>query len=129
MLQQWFKDAKLGISLHWGIYAVLGIPESWSFHNGQISYEDYMKQCDKFTASRYDPKHWAEVFRKAGAKYAVLTSKHHDGVALWDTKFSDLNVVKKTPAGRDLIGPYCEAMRDEGLKVSPSKGSTIRSRG
>ncbi|MCR5006562.1 MAG: alpha-L-fucosidase [Clostridiales bacterium] len=117
MLQQWFKDAKLGISLHWGIYAVLGIPESWSFHNGQISYEDYIKQCEKFTASNYDPKHWAEVFRKAGAKYVVLTSKHHDGVALWDTQYSDLNVVKRTPAGKDLIGPYCETMRNEGLKV------------
>ena len=117
MMQQWFKDGKFGISMHWGLYAVNGIMESWSFYRGLISYEDYMKQKEGFTASKYDPKHWAEVFAKAGARYAVLTSKHHDGVALWDTQWSDLNVVKQTPAGRDLIGPYCEAMREAGLKV------------
>ena len=117
MMQQWFRDAKFGISLHWGIYAVNGIPESWSFFNGEISYEDYMKQCQEFTAKDYYPEQWADLFEKAGAKYVVLTAKHHDGVALWDTKYSDLNVVKKTPAGRDLIAPYCEAIRAKGLKV------------
>lgn len=117
MMQQWFKDAKLGIFLHWGLYSVRGIGESWSFYNGEISYEDYMKQANAFTASQYDPKKWAELFKRFGAKYSVLTSKHHDGFALWDTKYSDLNVVKKTPAGRDLIGPYCEAMRNAGIKV------------
>nr|WP_202914468.1 alpha-L-fucosidase [Paenibacillus antri] len=116
-MQQWFKDAKFGISLHWGIYAVNGIPESWSFFNGSISYEDYMKQCDGFTASRYDPEAWADLFARAGAQYAVLTTKHHDGVALWDTAVSDLSVVKKTPAARDLVQPYCDAMRKKGLKV------------
>lgn len=114
---EWFVNAKLGIFIHWGIYAVNGIAESWSFFNGQISYDDYLKQLDGFTAEKYDPEEWAALFKKAGARYAVLTSKHHDGVALWDTKMSDLNVVKKTPAGRDLIAPYCEALRAEGLRV------------
>ena len=114
---QWFEDAKLGIFIHWGIYAVDGIAESWSFHNGQISYEDYMKQLSGFTASRYNPDDWAKLFKESGARYAVLTSKHHDGVALWPTKLSHLNVVEKTPAGRDLIGPYCKALRKHGLKV------------
>lgn len=117
MIQPWFEDAKLGIFLHWGIYAVNGIPESWSFYNGQISYEDYMAQRAGFTASRYDPKAWAKLFKRAGAQYAVLTSKHHDGVALFDTQMGDLSVVKQTPAGRDLIRPYCEALREEGLRV------------
>lgn len=117
MMQQWFKEAKLGIFMHWGIYAVKGVSESWSFYNGTISYDDYMKQCEGFTAKNYNPKAWAELFRKAGAKYAVLTTKHHDGVALWDTKLSDLNVVKKTSAARDLIGPYCKAMREEDIRV------------
>lgn len=117
MMQEWFKSAKLGIFIHWGIYAVNGIAESWSFYNGGISYEDYMKQCDGFTAKNYDPKHWAEVIKKAGAKYAVLTTKHHDGVALWDTKLSDLNVIKKTPAGRDLVKPWVEAIREQNIKV------------
>ncbi|MBV9469083.1 MAG: alpha-L-fucosidase [Abitibacteriaceae bacterium] len=117
MMQSWFPDAKLGIFLHWGIYSVKGIPESWAFFNRQISYEDYMAQCSGFTANHYDPQAWANLFQRAGAKYAVLTSKHHDGVALWDTQLSDLSVVKQTPAARDLLTPYCEALREKGLKV------------
>ncbi|WP_197499142.1 alpha-L-fucosidase, partial [Mycobacterium sp. E3298] len=103
MVSQWFGEAKLGIFIHYGIYAVNGIAESWSFYNGRISYEDYMKQLDGFTAARFDADAWADLIEKSGAKYAVLTTKHHDGVALWDTEYSDLNVVKKTPAKRDLV--------------------------
>jgi alpha-L-fucosidase len=114
---QWFKDAKLGIFIHWGIYAVNGIDESWSFHNNMISYEDYMDQCGGFTAKNYNPDKWAKLFKESGARYTVLTSKHHDGVALWATKSNDLNVVEKTPAGKDLVTPYMEAMRKEGLKA------------
>ncbi|HEX8237159.1 MAG TPA: alpha-L-fucosidase [Abditibacteriaceae bacterium] len=117
MMQSWFPQAKLGIFIHWGIYAVNGIPESWAFFNRQISYADYMAQCDGFTARDYDPQAWADLFKRSGAQYAVLTTKHHDGVALWDTQQNDLSVVKKTPAGRDLIGPYVDALREHGLKV------------
>ncbi|MFO8002339.1 MAG: alpha-L-fucosidase [Marinilabilia sp.] len=114
---EWFKDAKLGIFIHYGIYAVNGIDESWSFFNRYISYEDYMDQLDGFTASHYDPERWAEMFQKAGARYAVLTTKHHDGVALWDGDFDHYNVAEHTPAGRDLVGPFVDAMREEGLKA------------
>ncbi len=114
---QWFKDAKLGIFIHWGIYAVNGIDESWSFYNEYLPYEEYMKQFDGFGAENYDPQAWAGLIRESGARYAVLTSKHHDGVALWDTDAGDLSVVKRTPAGKDLIGPFCSALRVEGLKV------------
>lgn len=117
MMQEWFRKAKLGIFIHYGIYAVGDVSESWSFHNGVISYEDYMKQCEGFTASKFDAKAWADLFKRAGAQYVVLTSKHHDGVALFDTKYSDLSVVKKTPAGRDLIREYTEAVREAGMKV------------
>ena len=113
----WFKKAKFGIFMHWGIYAVDGVIESWSFYDGSVDYDKYMNQMNGFTAKNYDPKKWAKLFKDIGAKYVVLTSKHHDGIALWDTKASDLNVVKKTPAKRDLLAPYCEAMREEGLKV------------
>ena len=89
MMQEWFRKAKLGIFIHYGIYAVGDVSESWSFHNGNISYEDYMKQCEGFTASKYDPAAWAELFKKAGAQYVVMTAKHHDGVALFDTQYSD----------------------------------------
>lgn len=116
-MDNWFDSAKLGIFMHWGIYSVLGVTESWSFFGNEIGYDEYMNQLNGFTAKKYNPDEWAELFKKAGARYAVLTSKHHDGVALWDTKTTDLNVVKKTPAKRDLVAPYCEAMRNHGLKV------------
>jgi alpha-L-fucosidase len=114
---QWFKDAKLGIFIHWGIYAVNGIDESWSFYNGYISYEDYMKQLAGFTASAYKPDEWANLIKESGAKYAVLTSKHHDGVALWDTKLGELSVVKKSPAARDLVAPFVSELRKKGLRI------------
>jgi alpha-L-fucosidase len=117
MMQDWFLDAKLGIFIHYGIYAVKGIDESWAFFNGKISHADYMKQLDGFTASKYDPEAWADLFERAGAMYAVLTTKHHDGVALWDTQVSDLSTVRATPAKRDLITPYCEALRRHNLRV------------
>lgn len=114
---QWFKEAKLGIFIHWGIYAVHGVDESWSFFNGYISHDDYMKQLDGFTARNYDPKAWAALIKESGARYAVLTAKHHDGVALWDTKQNDLSIVKKTPAGRDVIAPFMAALRAQNLKA------------
>ena len=114
---QWFEDAKLGIFIHWGIYSVNGIDESWSFFNDYISYDDYMKQLDGFTAKNYKPDEWARLFKESGAKYTVLTTKHHDGVALWDTKCSDLNVVTKTPAGKDLVDPLTKELRKNNIKV------------
>ncbi|MBT8302790.1 MAG: alpha-L-fucosidase [Maribacter sp.] len=113
----WFKEAKLGVFIHWGYYGVNGITESWSLYHKQINYEDYMRQGDKFTAANYRPNEWASFFKKIGAQYVVMTTKHHDGVALWDTKLSHLNVVDKTPAKRDLVAPYVAALRDHGLKV------------
>lgn len=114
---EWFKDAKLGVFIHWGIYSVNGIDESWSFYNKYISYTDYMKQLDGFTAKNYDPEQWAQLIKESGAKYTVITTKHHDGVALWDTKQSDLNVVKKTKAKRDLITPFVNVARKQNLKI------------
>lgn len=114
---EWFGQAKLGIFIHWGIYAVNGIDESWSFYNGYISHEDYMKQKAGFTADAYNPEQWAKIIAKSGAQYAVLTSKHHDGVCLWDTKTTENNVVDGTPAARDLVAPFVEALREHDLKV------------
>jgi alpha-L-fucosidase len=113
---QWFADAKLGIFIHWGIYAVNGIDESWSFYNKKISYPDYMKQLNGFTASKYDPQYWADLIKESGARYAVLTTKHHDGVALWNTQQSKLNVVSSTPAKRDLVKPFYDALRKDNIK-------------
>ncbi|QTD37041.1 alpha-L-fucosidase [Polaribacter batillariae] len=113
----WFKDAKLGIFIHWGIYSVNGIDESWSFYNNYLSYSNYMKQLNGFTAKKYDPEYWAKLIKESGAKYTVITAKHHDGVALWDTKYSDLNVVDKTPAKKDVLTPFVNAVRKENLKL------------
>ncbi len=113
---QWFADAKLGIFIHWGIYAVNGIDESWSFYNGYLSHTDYLAQSQGFTAKNYQPEYWAELIKNSGARYTVITSKHHDGMALWDTKLDHLSVVHDTPAGRDLLAPFAKAARDKGLK-------------
>ena len=114
---EWFKDAKLGIFIHWGIYSVYGIDESWSFYNNYISHDDYLKQLDGFNADRYDPGYWSELIGNSGAKYAVITSKHHDGFALWNTGYGNLNAVKHASAGRDLLTPFVKGLRNQGLKV------------
>ena len=113
---QWFADAKLGIFIHWGIYSVNGVDESWSFYNKKISYPDYMKQLKGFTASKYDPQAWADLIKSTGARYAVITTKHHDGVALWPTKQHHFNVVDNTPAKRDLLKPFFAALEKDGIK-------------
>ena len=113
---QWFQDAKLGIFIHWGMYSVDGIGESWSFHNKEISHADYLKQMKGFTASNYNPEEWAALIKESGARYAVITTKHHDGMALWPTKQNHFSVSKNTPAKRDVLKPFYEALDKQGIK-------------
>ncbi|HEY8928465.1 MAG TPA: alpha-L-fucosidase [Mucilaginibacter sp.] len=113
---KWFEDAKLGIFIHAGIYSVDGIDESWSFHNKKVSYNDYMKQLKGFTLKKYDPAAWADLIKESGAKYAVITTKHHDGVAMYDTKQNNLSIVKKTPANQDMVKPLFEELRKRDIK-------------
>lgn len=113
---QWFADAKLGIFIHAGIYAVDGIDESWSFHNKKISHPDYMKQLRGFTLSKYDPAFWADLIKESGARYSVITTKHHDGVAMYDTRMNNLSSVKATPAKKDMIKPFFEELRKRDIK-------------
>ncbi len=114
---EWYGDAKLGIFIHWGIYAVDGVSESWSFHNGNVTWDNYMKQLSGFTAKNYDPEKWADLIKESGARYSVITTKHHDGVALWDTKENHYDVVNNTPAKRDLLAPFYAALRKRGVKA------------
>ena len=114
---EWFDQAKLGIFIHWGIYAVDGVSESWSFFNNYLPYDQYMNQMKGFTASKYNPKEWVDLIKQSGARYTVITTKHHDGVALWDTKVGELSAVKGTPAARDLITPFVKEVRKQGLKL------------
>lgn len=114
---QWFSNAKLGIFIHWGIYSVNGVDESWAFYNKKMPYSDYMKQLNGFTAKNYSPEAWAELIKQTGARYAVVTTKHHDGIALWDTKANNMSTAKLTPARRDVLSPLFAALRKEGLKT------------
>lgn len=114
---QWFKGARLGIFIHWGIYAVDGVSESWSFHNGRISHDAYLKQIERFTASKYEPAQWVDLIKESGARYAVLTSKHHDGVALWKTNQNDLSIPERSPAGRDVLTTFYTELRKAGIKA------------
>lgn len=110
----WFSDAKLGIFIHWGIYSRGDWSESWSFHNGQVSLDDYFGQERDFTASRYDPLEWVRLIEESGAGYVVITSKHHDGFALWDTKAGSVSSVNSSAAARDVLSPFVDAVRKSG---------------
>lgn len=115
---EWFKDAKLGIFVHWGIYSVNGVSESWSFFNNYLNHDNYMKQLDGFTAAHYKPQEWVRLIKESGAKYSVITSKHHDGVALWDTKAADpITTLKNTPAKKDVLSPFVAELKKSGLKT------------
>jgi alpha-L-fucosidase len=114
---EWFSNARLGIFIHWGIYAVDGVSESWSFHNKHIPHDVYMKQIERFSAEHYNPEEWVTLIKASGARYAVITSKHHDGVALWDTKANDLSIPKGSPAARDVLTPFVKELRKAGLKT------------
>jgi alpha-L-fucosidase len=113
----WFEDAKLGIFIHWGLYSVDGISESWAFFNEYLSHEDYMKQLDGFGAEKYDPQYWADLIAQSGAKYTVITSKHHEGFALWNTEFGNLNAVTHAKVKKDVLTPFAKAVRAKGIKL------------
>jgi len=113
---QLFADAKLGIFIHAGIYSVDGVGESWSFHNKRITHEEYMQQLGGFTLINYNPANWADLIKESGARYAVITTKHHDGVAMYDTKMNDLDIVDRTPSKMDMIGPLYDELRKREIK-------------
>lgn len=114
---QWFSDAKLGIFIHWGIYSTGRESESWAFHNKRISHADYMAQIHEFTAKNYNPSEWISLIKASGARYSVITSKHHDGVALWNTKMNNLSIPKASSAKRDVLTPFVTELRKSGIKV------------
>ena len=111
---EWFSQAKLGIFIHWGIYSRGDWGESWPIYNKRVSMEDYMAQKADFTVANYNPEEWVSLIRESGAKYTVITSKHHDGVALWDTQAGDVSTVKSCAAGRDVLTPFVDEVRRQG---------------
>ncbi|MBI3971705.1 MAG: alpha-L-fucosidase [Chloroflexi bacterium] len=111
----WVVHDRLGLFIHWGIYS-LAARHEWVRNRERISNADYQKYFDHFDPDLYDPRQWARAAKGAGMKYAVITSKHHDGFCLFDSKLTDYKATN-TPAGRDLLAPWVEAFRAEGLKV------------
>ena len=120
---KWFREARFGLFIHWGVYAVpagfwQGKPVSaeWIMNRGKIPVADYKAFAKNFTAAKYDPQAWAQLAADAGVKYVVITAKHHEGFALFDSAYSDWNAVKASGAKRDLLQPLADAVRAKGIK-------------
>ena len=111
----WFVHDRFGLFIHWGLYA-LPARHEWVKNREQIPDSVYQRYFEHFDPDLYDPKEWARAAKDAGMKYFVVTSKHHDGFCLWDSKLTDYKATN-TPAGRDLLRPMLEAFRAEGLKT------------
>jgi len=113
---KWFVRDRFGMFIHWGLYALPSRHE-WVQSREKIAPEMYYeKYFKRFNPTKYDPRKWAKAAREAGMKYVVITSKHHEGFCLWDSQFTDYKVTN-TPYGKDLLVPFVDAFRDEGLRV------------
>jgi alpha-L-fucosidase len=112
----WFNEARYGMFIHWGAYSVAARGE-WVANRERIPFDEYKERhVDNFHAEKYDPAAWAELAKEAGMRYAVLTTRHHDGFALWPTETNDFHAGNIGPK-RDLVGPFVEAFRRVGLRV------------
>jgi len=112
---KWWTEARFGMFIHWGLYA-LPARHEWVKNHEKISDEAYQKYFDHFNPDLYNPVEWVRAAKNAGMKYIVITSKHHEGFCLWDSKYTDYKA-PKTPAGRDLLKPLVQAARAEGIKI------------
>ncbi|MBR2426219.1 MAG: alpha-L-fucosidase [Lentisphaeria bacterium] len=111
----WFQEARFGMFIHWGIYSMPGRHE-WIQHYEEIPAEKYQIYFDLFDPDMFQPVEWAKAAKKAGMKYFVITTKHHDGFCLFDSKYTDFKATN-TPAGRDLLREIVDAFRAEGIRV------------
>jgi len=111
----WFTHDRFGMFIHWGLYAQAARHE-WVKNVERMTDEHYQRYFDHFNPDRFDPHQWAKAARQAGMKYLVITSKHHEGFCLWDSKYTDYKATN-TPYGKDLLKQVVEAYRAEGLRV------------
>ncbi len=112
----WFTEARFGMFIHWGLYA-LGARHEWLMNNEKIPVEEYERRYFKrFDPDLYNPEEWAAIAAAAGMRYFVITTKHHEGFCLWDSALTDYKATN-TPAGRDLLKPMVKAFRERGLRV------------
>jgi alpha-L-fucosidase len=123
---RWWREARFGMFIHWGVYAVPagvykgrqipGIGE-WIMHTAKIPVAEYREFAKQFNPVKYNPEEWVLLAKEAGMRYIVITSKHHDGFALFDSKVTDWDVVDATPYGKDLLKPLVEACRKHGIRI------------
>ncbi len=120
----WWREAKFGLFIHWGVYAVpagkYGEDKNhgeWIMHHAKIPSAEYKEYARQFNPVKYDPGAWVKVAREAGMRYIVITSKHHDGFALYPSDVTDWDVADATPYGKDLLGPLVEETKKAGLKM------------
>ncbi|MFJ8600279.1 alpha-L-fucosidase [Streptomyces shenzhenensis] len=111
----WARRNRLGMFIHWGLYS-LAARHEWVKNRERMTDEQYDRYVRHFDPDLYDPAAWARAARAAGMSYAVLTTKHHDGFCLWPSELTDYTVAH-TPYGKDIVGPYADAFRAEGLGV------------
>jgi len=112
---KWWTDDRFGMFIHWGLYA-LPARHEWVKNQERLTNEDYQKYFDNFNPDLYNPREWAKMAKAAGMKYAVITTKHHEGFCLFDSKFTDYKV-PNTAIGKDLLKEWVDAFRAEGLKI------------
>jgi len=111
-----FQDARFGIFIHWGVYSVLGRGE-WVMNIEKMTVDEYEKLPPQFNPEKFDADEWVATFKRAGAKYITITSKHHDGFGMWDSKVSDWDIVDRTPYKRDVLKQLADACDRQGLKL------------
>lgn len=111
-----FQDDKFGIFIHWGVYSVLERGE-WVMNIEKMPVDEYEPLAERFNPTEYDADQWCRLFKAAGAKYVTITSKHHDGFAMWDSKVTDWDIVDRTPYGKDVLKQLADACRRHGLKL------------
>ncbi|MHB9132884.1 MAG: alpha-L-fucosidase [Armatimonadota bacterium] len=111
----WFREARFGMFIHWGLYALLGRGE-WVMNSEDIPISEYEKLADQFTVENFDAREWAKLAKRAGMGYFVLTTKHHDGFCLFDSQFTDYTAAKRGPK-RDLVREVVDAFRAEGIRI------------
>lgn len=114
--RQWFQDARFGLFIHWGIYSELGAGE-WVMNTRGIPAAQYERLSTFFNPIKFDAAAWVALAKAAGMKYITVTSKHHDGFAMFDSKVSDYNVMRRTPFARDPLRELVAAANKEGIKV------------
>jgi alpha-L-fucosidase len=111
----WWEDARFGMFIHWGLYS-LPARQAWIRRHEKISDKAYQVYFENFNPVDFNPVQWAKEAKAAGMKYAVLTTKHHEGFTLFDSKYTDYKA-PNTPAKRDLVREYVNAFRAQGIKI------------